>query len=222
MSRIAATLPGLYRLGSGDIEAGKGVLFQAFRNDPFFSYLYRERSGDEQAVSAMHRFVLAAGIRYGEVYAPSPELEGIAVWLPPGRARITTSMALLSGVMKLRIAFGSDRHERIRFFRRMISFSDYSENLHHRLAPFPHWYLWCLGVADRYRGQGFASCLLRPMFDRLDAENLPCYLETHNPDNISLYGHFGFELAEEGRIPGTDTLQWSMLRKPRQGAVRRD
>lgn len=53
---------------------------------------------------------------------------------------------------------------------------------------------------------------LRPVFDYLDRQGLPCYLDTHNPANLPFYEHYGFKVVEEGRLPGTDRPHWAMLR----------
>jgi len=42
---------------------------------------------------------------------------------------------------------------------------------------------------------------------------LPCYLETHRRQNVSLYRHFGFQVLEEVGIPGTAVRQWCLLKK---------
>ncbi len=67
-------------------------------------------------------------------------------------------------------------------------------------------------MAERYRGQGLASRLIRPLLEEFDKKKLACYLETHNPSNVAIYEHFGFKVVEEGKIPGTDMTHWAMLR----------
>ena len=206
--------PGLYLLGSGDIGRGRQVLFDAFRDDPFFSWLYGAERENGEAVPGLHGFTLRAGIRYGAAYAPSPGLEGIAIWLPPGRPHIDTWMALSSGILALRGSLPRGSGLRRSFLRRMMAYSDYSERLHDRIAPGPHWYLLAIGTRSGYRGKGYGAMLLRPMLERFDREGLPCYLETHNEANVSLYAHFGFAVAEQGTLPHSSQKHWAMLREP--------
>ena len=52
------------------------------------------------------------------------------------------------------------------------------------------------------------------MLDRCDREGVPCYLETHNEQNLGLYEHFGFEVKEKGVLPGSNRSHWAMLRNP--------
>jgi hypothetical protein len=53
------------------------------------------------------------------------------------------------------------------------------------------------------------------MLARIDEAGLPCYLETLEEQNIRLYEHFGFTVAEESAIPETSLTNWAMLREPR-------
>jgi hypothetical protein len=43
---------------------------------------------------------------------------------------------------------------------------------------------------------------------------MPCYLDTLDEKNVSLYEHLGFKLIEESTIPGTPLTCWAMLREP--------
>ena len=53
------------------------------------------------------------------------------------------------------------------------------------------------------------------MLDRIDEAGLPCYLETLEEQNVRLYEHFGFVVAEESAIPRTNLTNWAMLREAR-------
>ena len=84
--------------------------------------------------------------------------------------------------------------------------------VHSRLAPFKHWFLQAIGVDSQFQGRGYASRLLRPMLSRIDEEGLPCYLETLEEQNISLYEHFGFKVIEESGVPDSCLTNWAMWR----------
>ena len=38
-------------------------------------------------------------------------------------------------------------------------------------------------------------------------------LETHKEENVQIYEHYGFELLEVSKMPNTEIVQYSMLRK---------
>lgn len=63
-------------------------------------------------------------------------------------------------------------------------------------------------------GRHLASKLLNPVLEHFDKVNSPCYLETHNIQNIVKYEHYGFKIAETGLLPGSDKTHWAMVRIP--------
>ncbi|HEY9595577.1 MAG TPA: GNAT family N-acetyltransferase [Spirochaetia bacterium] len=204
----------LYVIRKSDEARAVDVLFEAFRNDPFFKYMLGARSIDARLARPIHTFLLNLGTKYGEAYAPSGAIEGVSLWLPPSHASITAWMSLRSGVARLLSLLPGNYKRAIPFARKMLAYARYSDKLHRDRVGFPHWYLLVIGVGDEYRGKGYASRLMRPMLERLDRERLPCYLETHNENNLKLYEHFGFEVVDEGRLPGSEQRQWAMLRNP--------
>jgi ribosomal protein S18 acetylase RimI-like enzyme len=74
-----------------------------------------------------------------------------------------------------------------------------------------------LGVDPTCQGQGIGGALLHAGLERADVSNLPCYLETMNPDNVPLYQKFGFAIASEGDIPNSNVHVWSMVRPAKNG-----
>ena len=97
----------------------------------------------------------------------------------------------------------------------MRGLGQYLDAVHSRLIPFKHWFLQTIGVDPQFQGKGYAGRLLRQMLARIDEAGLPCYLETLEEENIRLYEHFGFTVAEESAIPETSLTNWAMLREPR-------
>lgn len=71
-----------------------------------------------------------------------------------------------------------------------------------------------IGVEPYAQGRGLGGALMRHAVARCDEEELPAYLESTNPRNISLYVRFGFEILGEIR-EGACPVVTPMLRKPR-------
>jgi GNAT superfamily N-acetyltransferase len=63
----------------------------------------------------------------------------------------------------------------------------------------PHWYLNVVSTLPSRQSQGLGAAVLRPVLERADADGLPCYLESTNPRNRTLYYRNGFE--DRGEIP---------------------
>lgn len=92
----------LHAVRISDVEPAVNALGDAFLEDPFFEYLFEPRHAVEGTVRTIHAFTLEYGIRYGEVYSPSADIEGVAIWLPPGNTTITAWKAIRAGVLRLR------------------------------------------------------------------------------------------------------------------------
>ena len=65
-----------------------------------------------------------------------------------------------------------------------------------------HWYLNVVSTLPSDQGHGLGSAILQPVLAEADAEGLPCYLESSNPRNVSLYLRHGF--VETGELPLPD------------------
>lgn len=57
----------------------------------------------------------------------------------------------------------------------------------------PHWYLNVVATTPSARSRGLGAAVLAPIIARADADGAPCYLESTNPRNRSLYHRHGFE-----------------------------
>jgi N-acetylglutamate synthase-like GNAT family acetyltransferase len=95
---------------------------------------------------------------------------------------------------------------------KMRRLGEYLDAVHERLTPFNHWFLQTIGIAPQFQGKGYAGKLLRPMLSKIDEEGLPCYLETLDEQNASLYEHFGFKIVDKSNVPETSLTNWAMLR----------
>lgn len=201
---------GLIRLKKADIGPATEVLARAFERDPKMDY-FTSDTGDHRALTRqILRFELAYGILYGEVYAPSPAMEGVAVWLPSKKAEISFWRAVRAGALSLRRHVGGD------VMKRILAFSEYIDALHREHLPDAHWYLFFIGVDPDHQGKGIASRLIRPMLARFDREGVSCYLVTQNEQNVPLYEHYGFGVISRSTIPGCDVGHVEMLRKAGQ------
>jgi len=203
---MSSDLSSLIRLEEGQVKPASQVLARAFADYPELIRFVTEPGKRQELLRSMFSTVLSHAVGYGEVYATSPAMEGIAIWLPSGLPDITFWETLRSGGLALLFKGGWE------FMRRMKQDGDFIKSLRRRLAPTPHWYLAVLGVAPEFQGKGYASRLLRPMLARLDVEKLPAYLETSIEDYVPIYQHFGFRVVQEAVLPGSGAKMWAMLR----------
>ena len=204
---MATDLQGLVGLNKFHIKPAAVMLSQAFWNYPVSTYAYPDLPEREKRLPYFFQYVLHYCTRYGEVYATSYEIEGVAIWLPSDNYPMT--LGKLIRCVPLSVLFGLGRESG----QRMKSFGDYIDGVHKRLTPYKHWFLQTIGVDSHLQGKGYAGKLLRPMLARMDEEGLPCYLETLVEANVQLYEHFGFKVVEKGTVPKTSLTNWAMLRR---------
>jgi len=190
--------PGLRRATLEDAHRLKGVMAEAFFDDPVLSWLMPD---DTKRQARLRRYfgieLRHVALPRGRVWTTS-DLSGAALSLPPGAWRVPTRVTLLEGT-----AFGVHVSRAARLGAAM-------EWRHVRGA---HYYVRDVGVLPGMQGQGLGSALMRPTLDRCDREGLPAYLEASSERNAALYERLGFQITDELRIAGSPPLRL-MLRPP--------
>ncbi|HET9979421.1 MAG TPA: GNAT family N-acetyltransferase [Ktedonobacterales bacterium] len=195
---------GIVRATLADVGRIAAMLARAFQHDPLMRYAIPDAGQRRRLLPRLIALNVRYGCRYGEVYT-TPNYEGAAIWLSPGQTRMTLWRILRAGI------FTAPLWAPWPALRRLAVSGDHSASLHARCLTGPHWYLAQIGVEPAAQRQGLASRLLRPMLARIDAANLPCYLETENAANIMFYQRLGFHVAAEDTSPGYPPI-WGMIR----------
>lgn len=197
----------IVRLTKNDIEPAARMLVRTFYDNPIFVYYFPDSSEREDKLQSTFEFMIKDGIKYGETYATSTKIEGIAVWYPSEKAKMTPLRALMNDGLSLFLKVG------IKSVFKMIRSYNFIYSMHDRLAPFSYWYLSLIGVDPKHQGKGYGSILLKSMLTRIDNGGLPCYLDTNDEKNVSIYRHYGFKVIETYRLPKTNYNNWAMIRK---------
>lgn len=194
------------RLAATQVDRAAAVLARAFRDDPIQRYVV----SDDTRRAHLLPWIFGAAVRYclpyGEVYT-TPELGGVACWLPPGSGTTDTWGMLRSGKILAPFRLGPAA------FVRFMGLASYMTAERERVMPAPHWYLLAIGVEPARQGEGIGGELLGPVLARADASGLPCYLETQTERNVKFYENHGFMVASTGEACGLH--MWTMLRAPR-------
>jgi ribosomal protein S18 acetylase RimI-like enzyme len=204
---MTTDLKSLIRLTKAQIKPTTEMLARAFQNDPMFTYWIPNATERKNKSHFVLEAIVRFGVLYGEVYATSHNLEGVVSWVPSERADFTTWKMIRCGYLSVLLRLGR------KVVSRIMSYGDYVSLMKKRHAPFRHWYLMLIGVDPSYQGRGYASALLKPMLALIDPERMPCYVDTANEKDVSIYKHFGFDVVEEGTIPKTNTIVWAMSRE---------
>jgi len=183
------------------------ILSKAFCQDPIFRYLILDTKQRLKTLNHYFQHVIKYGLRYGEVYS-SPNLEGISVWLPPNNSSHTRWKAIRTGALVLPLKV---KWKYLTLQNKIYKFTD---NLHKKLVPYPHWYLSLIGVGPNHQGKGVGQHLLSTTINRIDLECKPIYLETNKEKNVEIFKRFGFRILKKVIVPGTEIFHWSLLRNP--------
>jgi len=198
----------LLKLEKAHIKPASLMLARVFKDNPINVYAFPNPEDRIKKMPYAYQFVLRYNLRYGRVFVTSPQLEGLAVWVPSDNLgtsfwRILSSGAMWPG-MKMGIEAG----------RKMNELDEYVNRKHREFVSTKHWYLLLLGVDPQYQGKGNASKLLNGMLKLIDGEGLPSFLETQGSKNVSMYQHFGFNVVDEYTVPNTQVTLVAMLREP--------
>lgn len=74
-------------------------------------------------------------------------------------------------------------------------------------------YVIGIGVNPKKQGQAFGRKLLTLVLKVAEEKNQPCYLETHGEKNVVIYEKYGFKVVSRDVLPGTDIVQFGMLKR---------
>jgi len=204
---MVPNLNNLVRVKKSHIKPVAEMLARAYQDAPLFTYFIPDASERRIKLPYFLQFLIRYNVLYGEVYATSTNLEGIAGWLPSEKANMSFWRMIRSGLLSLIPKVGREVLERPQHF------DEYYTPMYKCHTPFRHWVLHLIGVDPILQGKGYAGTLLKAMFARIDEEHLPCYLTTSTEKNVSLYQHYGFKVIEKSVIPDTEVSLWAMLRE---------
>jgi ribosomal protein S18 acetylase RimI-like enzyme len=183
------------------------TLAKAFVDYPLFMYAIPDPSRRGQSLQVLFEVMITYTMKYGKIYATSDQLEGVMCCLPSEATVVSKWGMIKSGAIKVPLKMG------FQFIRRQERVHKVLESLRAKHAPFPHTYLWNIGVNPALKGRGHGGRLIRHLLHELAAKNEPCYLETALERNAQLYEHLGFKVMEKHEIPALKMTKWAMLWK---------
>ena len=205
---MAVNSRAITRLDAANYARARQTLGRAFFAYNLMVYVAADNARRRRGATTVYGSILADSFRHGEVYI-TEDGTGVACWLPPGCGVPGLWRQIRAGMLAIPLQFGPVG------FRRLVAYDNASRNMHHAHAPMPHWYLFAIGVEPECQGQGIGSLLLSHMTARADAAGAPCYLDTHQAQNVRLYERHGFVVAERRTPAGHPIPVWAMVRRPR-------
>ena len=183
------------------------TLARAFHHDPMYQMVLPDEEKRADFLTWIFDRLLLYCFQHGQVFALE-NLNGTALWLPPGKTKMTLFNMVRVGLYATPFKLGW------KAYRLFDAYLSYADVLHKQHAPTSHWYLLAIGVAPSVQGKGFGRSLLLPMLEKVDADKIACYLETGIESNIRFYEFHGFKVVTQGILPGHNLDVWGMLREP--------
>ena len=192
---------------NGPIFRAKEVLGRAFHD---YNLMVYAQPGDRRrapAVAHLYGALVWDCIVRGEAYV-NDDFTGITAWLAPGTDIPNFWQQVQAGMLRMPLGFG------LRGFRRLIDYDEVGRRMHHQYAQ-------AALVSGRRRG-GTEPARGRhrqqhdaPILAQADTQGVPCWLDTHQDQNVRLDQCHGFRIAERTVPRGHEIPVYGMIRPPR-------
>ena len=195
----------LHQLTSSEVPRAAKILAQVFKDDPVFSLFFQSRSDQLTYGHLFYEFLLRFGLQTGEVYAFSPKLEGVIIWIMENPPIAQMEDIIQSGILTIWDKIDSDT---------ILQFTRFTSQIRRKYLRNIAWYLQLIAVDPLYQHRGIGKALIKPKLEQCDVDQQYCYLETQNQLNVKYYQTFGFQVVESLILPSTNVQLWCMLRKP--------
>ena len=200
----------LFKITPDHVKEACKVAGEAFVDDPVMVYSFPDEQIRKKNSQYGFYMIYNYGIKHGLSYATSENLEGITIWLPPGKVYPSTWQMMRYGGFYAMRKIGL----KLKAMKKSIAVFSFEEEKHKEHAPFDHWYFQNIAVHPEEQGKGYGSLLISTMLKTIESDGLPVYVETNTEKAMSIYQKHGFEILEYTIIPETDIPLWCMLKKP--------
>lgn len=194
-----------YKLSKSDVKYASELLERAFLN---WSLAVEIEPNEKIRRTRWHYFYALSIrhlIKYGKAYAPSPKMEGVAIWVHSDYYEMSTWQLIKFGAFKTLLKLGVKSIKRLNFLL------NYSMRLNTKIIEEPHYHLVWLGVDPDLQKKGIGSELMHAILNTFSKENMKCLLDTQEKQNVEYYRRFGFKLIHESQFPDVDVMHWVML-----------
>jgi GNAT superfamily N-acetyltransferase len=162
-------------------------------------------------------------MRYGSVFGAEVdnELGAIALWYPPGVAKLSKSGALRAlfglfvNITSVARAFPGILRVSMRDLRGALDLARERRPAVIQATRGLTWQLELIGTHPEHRRKGLARALLERQLTRCDQDGAAVWLEATDPINPPIYERFGFETIAHIEGPTWLPGYWVMRREPK-------
>ncbi|MFX1569073.1 MAG: GNAT family N-acetyltransferase [Promethearchaeota archaeon] len=205
-------LNNFYRLTNKDIEAASEVYARAYSQITLYEKALEGIEDKNLVLKTFFEIAIRYGLKYGFPYAPSEQLEGIAIWLPYEKDDMTMWRLIRSGGFKNSLKLVKIGRE---FLASVKGLSQLDKDRAKNMAGKRYLDLMSIAVDPKYQRKGIASKLLKAMFEKADSYGYYTYVSA-DIDNVDFYKKHGYKVIKELniKINDYDLSNWEMLRAP--------
>jgi ribosomal protein S18 acetylase RimI-like enzyme len=195
-------------LDASEFDRAGEMLGRALQADPLWTAVIPDSSRRLPMLVRMFAALVRTTVVAQGIAEKTTDLEGVALWFPPGRDMGVWAM-VRAGFAMPRLVMGLPKSDR----KRMMAVLRQVGERRKTLMPEPHWYVPAIGVDTESQGMGFGSVLMKHGIARADRDEAPIYLETETERNVGFYRQLGFDVIEEFTPKGVDVQMWFMARQ---------
>lgn len=183
------------------------ALYEALQVDAFYTTL--EHSVDNgSSREAMLRYLdysIKEAERYGAVVIPGDHNYGISIWSKPLEAQFEAEK------YRQKQQF-LEEHMGNASLDTYNAIVDFMSSASGKVVDDNYWYLSIVGILPEHQGKGLGAELLEQVLKETDQLQIPTYLETFTPRNVTFYNRFGYHTIESIDEPSTGSTYQVMVR----------
>ena len=179
----------LYRVQEEDLPRLQKLLTVCFAQDPLYHTLIPDDDTRERLLPELFSCDLTEFFQTCEIYSDSSELNSILVVSDESEPSLKTFWNFIQGKDYLNSSWTDQLHQ--------------TERLH----------VIYLAVDPGHQHHGLAELLMDEVINYAQKHKMLISLETHNPNNVPIYEHFGFKTYGIVEKPHFDLKQYCMIRE---------
>mmetsp|Transcript_13860 Transcript_13860/g.23801 ORF Transcript_13860/g.23801 Transcript_13860/m.23801 type:complete len:316 (-) Transcript_13860:1189-2136(-) len=204
-------------LSKATAKQAQRVLVESFAEDPLFAQMLPDVERKLQRwLPALFNRGIQSSLKHDcsiVSFSADGEVNGACVCLPPGRSFDLFDFfqgGMLTTVAEL-LRFGPGH------VKQFVAFANEVFRMHEFvMSGRPHYYVFALGDLHKSRRQGLGWKMMAQVTRRADAEGVPCFLESSNPDALSFYRSLGFHVVKNIRCCIDGAGMFLMIREPKR------
>jgi ribosomal protein S18 acetylase RimI-like enzyme len=198
----------LYKLQKKEIPKAGIILADAFQTDPLWNKILEGEPNMDKKFQACFETPIRYCYKFGEVYASSDNLEGIAGWISSQAPEMNFWSMIRSGAIFPAIRMGRNTLKKMGPI-----FEPIVKDRHENMKEKSYIYLLVIGVAAKFQGRGFGGKIMQVLIEKCEKLGIHLYLETEVERNVEIYKRYGFKVIKQVTLPIVDHPMWEMIRE---------